>query len=48
MRKVNMMIAELIMVRKSALDENLTQGVWCPLKGHTYLIKPAVFSCNFV
>ena len=23
----------------------LTFSAWCPLKGHTYLSKPAAFSC---
>ena len=26
---------------------NLPFSVWCPLKGHLYLQKTAVFSCKF-
>ena len=40
----------LIRTASDNLSRNNTQpfSTWCPLKGHTYLNKPAAFSCRFV
>ena len=41
-------ISQGVWVDPTPKSQDSDAHAWCPLKGHTYLNKPAGFSCRFV